>query len=85
MVLACVLTCVLKAASIPSYPVAAFASNFFARCVSAGIPAITANLKNGGARENAAAMANHTSTRTNQLYDRRCDDIQVDEIGRVSV
>jgi hypothetical protein len=32
---------------------------------------ITAYLKNGGVLENAAAMANHASTRTTQLYDRR--------------
>jgi integrase len=32
---------------------------------------ITAYLKNGGTLENAAAMANHASTRTTQLYDRR--------------
>jgi integrase len=29
---------------------------------------ITASLKNGGTLENAAAMANHASTRTTQLY-----------------
>ena len=32
---------------------------------------ITACLKNGGTLEKAAAMANHASTRTTQLYDRR--------------
>jgi hypothetical protein len=32
---------------------------------------ITAYLKNGGTLEKAAAMANHGSTRTTQLYDRR--------------
>jgi integrase len=30
---------------------------------------ITAYLKNGGTLEKAAAMANHASTRTTQLYD----------------
>jgi site-specific recombinase XerD len=34
---------------------------------------ITANLKNGGTLEEAAAMANHASTRTTQLYDRRAE------------
>jgi integrase/recombinase XerC len=29
------------------------------------------HLKNGGTLEKAAAMANHASTRTTQLYDRR--------------
>jgi len=32
---------------------------------------ITAYLRNGGTLEKAAAMANHASTRTTQLYDRR--------------
>jgi site-specific recombinase XerD len=32
---------------------------------------VTAYLKNGGTLERAAAMANHASTRTTQLYDRR--------------
>jgi len=36
---------------------------------------ITAYLKNGGSLENAAAMANHASTRTTQLYDRRRDEV----------
>jgi hypothetical protein len=36
---------------------------------------ITAFLKNGGAIENATAMANHASTKTTQLYDRRRDDV----------
>jgi len=35
---------------------------------------ITAYLKNGGTLEKAAAMANHASTRTTQLYDRRRDE-----------
>jgi integrase/recombinase XerC len=34
---------------------------------------ITAYLKNGGTLEKAAQMANHASTRTTQLYDRRRD------------
>jgi site-specific recombinase XerD len=46
---------------------------------------ITTYLKNGGALENAAAMANHASTRTTQLYDRRHDDISPDEVGRIRV
>jgi integrase len=40
---------------------------------------ITAYLKNGGTLENAAAMANHASTRTTQLYDRRRDEVNLDE------
>jgi site-specific recombinase XerD len=46
---------------------------------------ITAFLKNGGAIENAAAMANHASTRTTQLYDRRRDDVSLDEVERISI
>ncbi len=44
---------------------------------------ITAYLKNGGTLENAAAMANHASTRTTQLYDRRRDDVSLDEVERI--
>jgi site-specific recombinase XerD len=44
---------------------------------------ITAYLKNGGTLENAAAMANHASTRTTQLYDRPRDDINLDEVERI--
>ncbi|MFM0428450.1 tyrosine-type recombinase/integrase [Paraburkholderia aspalathi] len=46
---------------------------------------ITAYLKSGGTLENAAAMANHASTRTTQLYDRRRDDISLDEVERIRV
>ena len=46
---------------------------------------ITAYLKNGGTLEKAATMANHTSTRTTQLYDRRQDAISLDEVERVSI
>ncbi|CAB3804445.1 Tyrosine recombinase XerC [Paraburkholderia ultramafica] len=46
---------------------------------------ITAYLRNGGTLENAAAMANHASTRTTQLYDRRHDDISLDEVERIRV
>ncbi|NUY35900.1 tyrosine-type recombinase/integrase [Paraburkholderia sp. JPY303] len=44
---------------------------------------ITAYLSNGGTLENAAAMANHASTRTTQLYDRRRDNVSLDEIERI--
>ena len=46
---------------------------------------ITAYLKNGGTLEKAAAMANHASTRTTQLYDRRRDDVSLDEVERVAI
>jgi integrase len=44
---------------------------------------ITAYLKNGGTLENAAAMANHASTRTTQLYDRRHDAISLNAVKRL--
>jgi integrase/recombinase XerC len=66
------------------------------RAVSAGIETkignhtfratgITAYLKNGGTLEKAAQMANHASTRTTQLYDRRRDEMSLDDIERVVI
>ena len=46
---------------------------------------ITAYLKNGGTLERAAAIANHASTRTTQLYDRRADEVNPDEIERILI
>jgi site-specific recombinase XerD len=46
---------------------------------------ITAYLKNGGTLEKAANMANHSSTRTTQLYDRRSDDVSLDEVERILI
>lgn len=46
---------------------------------------ITAYLKNGGTLEKAAAMANHTSTRTTQLYDRRIEEMSLDEIEQIGI
>ena len=46
---------------------------------------ITAYLKNGGVLEKAASMANHSSTRTTQLYDRRRDEMSLDEVERVVI
>src|SRR5881227_2055658 len=46
---------------------------------------ITAYLKNGGTLEKAAQMANHASTRTTQLYDRRRDDVSLDEVERIVI
>jgi len=76
--------------------VADFLSALHRRALAAGIgtkignhtfraTGITAYLKNGGTLENAAAMANHASTRTTQLYDRRRDDISLDEVERIRV
>lgn len=46
---------------------------------------ITAYLKNGGTLEKAASMANHSSTRTTQLYDRRSDEVSLDEVERILI
>jgi site-specific recombinase XerD len=46
---------------------------------------ITAYLKNGGTLEKAAQMANHASTRTTQLYDRRRGELSLDEVERIRV
>ena len=46
---------------------------------------ITAYLKNGGTLEKAAAMAKHASTRTTQLYDRRRDEMSLDEVERILI
>ena len=46
---------------------------------------ITAYLKNGGTLETAARMAGHASTRTTQLYDRRSDEVTLDEVERVLI
>jgi integrase/recombinase XerC len=46
---------------------------------------IMAYLKNRGTLEKAAVMANHASTRTTQLYDRRRDDVTLDEVERITI
>ena len=46
---------------------------------------VTANLKNGGTLEKAAQMANHASTCTRQLYDRRAEEVTLDEVERILV
>jgi len=40
---------------------------------------------NGGTLKKAAAMANHASTRTTQLYDPRHDEVNLDEVERISI
>ena len=44
---------------------------------------ITAYLGNGGTLERAQSMANHASTRTTQLYDRRSDKSTLDDVERI--
>ncbi len=46
---------------------------------------VTAYLKNGGTLERAAQMANHASARTTQLYDRRAEEVTLDEVERILV
>ncbi|HUS10754.1 MAG TPA: tyrosine-type recombinase/integrase [Pyrinomonadaceae bacterium] len=46
---------------------------------------ITSYLKNGGKREVAQQMANHESARTTQLYDRRGDEISLDEVEKIGI
>jgi len=46
---------------------------------------ITAYLKNGGVLEKAAAMADHASTRTTQLYGRRRDELSLDDVERIGI
>ena len=46
---------------------------------------ITDYLKSDGTLENAQAMANHSSPRTTKLYDRRGDELTLDEYERVGI
>lgn len=57
----------------------------FVCCHTFRATGITAYLKNGGTLEKAAHMANHASTRTTQLYDRRNDDVSLDEVERILI
>jgi site-specific recombinase XerD len=44
---------------------------------------ITAYLSNGGTIERAAIIAGHASTRTTQLYDRRSDEVTLEEVEKI--
>jgi len=46
---------------------------------------LTAYLSNGGTLEKAREMANHADPRTTQLYDRRRDQVTLDEVERVLI
>ncbi len=46
---------------------------------------ITDYLKNNGTLEHAQTMANHSSPRTTKLYDRRSDEITLDEYEKVGI
>lgn len=54
-------------------------------CHSFRATGLTAYLAGGGTLETAAAMANHASTRTTQLYDRRGDAVSLDEVERIRI
>ena len=46
---------------------------------------ITEYLRNGGKLEIAQQMANHESARTTGLYDRRDDQLTLDEVERILI
>ena len=46
---------------------------------------ITAYLQNKGTLETAQQLANHESPRTTKLYDRRQDEISLDEVEKISI
>ena len=46
---------------------------------------ITAYLKNSGTLETAQHIANHESPRTTKLYDRREEEISLDEVERIAI
>jgi integrase/recombinase XerC len=46
---------------------------------------ITAYLKNMGLLEHAQTIANHASARTTKLYDRRGDEISLDEVEKIAI
>lgn len=54
-------------------------------CHSFRATGITEYLRNGGKLEIAQQMANHESARTTGLYDRRNDDIHLDEVERILI
>ncbi|MGK7870551.1 hypothetical protein [Falsiroseomonas sp. E2-1-a20] len=46
---------------------------------------ITAYLENGGLLEHEQAMAGHASARTTKLYDRRGEQVSLDEVERITL
>jgi site-specific recombinase XerD len=46
---------------------------------------ITNYLENGGSLENAQAMAAHESVKTTKLYDRRNDQLTLDEVEKIQI
>ncbi|RZA30691.1 MAG: hypothetical protein EOP02_00665 [Proteobacteria bacterium] len=54
-------------------------------CHSFRATGITEYLRNDGRLEVAQQMANHESSRTTELYDRRHDQISLDEVERILI
>ena len=54
-------------------------------CHSFRATGITEYLRNGGKLEIAQQMANHESSRTTGLYDRRTDQVSLDEVERIVI
>ena len=54
-------------------------------CHSLRATGITAYLRNGGRLEYAQKMAGHESARTTGLYDRRSEELTLDEIERIAI
>lgn len=54
-------------------------------CHSFRATGITEYLRNGGKLEIAQRMANHESARTTGLYDRRQDQVSLDEVERILI
>lgn len=54
-------------------------------CHSFRATGITEYLRNGGKLEVAQRMANHESARTTGLYDRRQDQVSLDEVERILI
>ena len=54
-------------------------------CHSFRATGITEYLRNGGRLEIAQQMANHESARTTGLYDRRSDQVSLDEVERIMI
>ena len=54
-------------------------------CYSFRATGIAEDLRNGGELEVAQQMANHESSRTTGLYDRRNDQISLDEVERILI
>ena len=57
--------------------------NFLAFTYTFRATGITAYLLNNGSLEKAQMMAAHESPRTTKLYDRREDEVTLDEVERI--